>query len=91
MEAIAHNFLANAESESSPLSVSIYFCAFNDRLSPVGPNDNGGGIVENDFIDFGKGVGFTLTDFGDRSGSRDIFTELLKKSLCFGIGNSVFY
>src|SRR5699024_1711026 len=57
VELVAHQFFADTESKTTPFRVGIAFAAFHDSLSTIVPKNNGGRIVEDDFLDTGASVG----------------------------------
>src|SRR5699024_8856837 len=57
VERVAHQFLADTESKTTPFRVGITKRTFHDRLGTIVPKNNGGRIVEDDFLDTGASVG----------------------------------
>src|SRR5699024_2014477 len=57
VELVAHQFLADTESKTTPFRVGITKRTFHDRLGTIVPKNNGGRIVEDDFLDTGASVG----------------------------------
>lgn len=62
VELVAHQFLADTESKTTPFRVGITKRTFHDRLGTITPKNNGGGIVKDNLLDFGKGISFALSN-----------------------------
>ena len=92
VELVAHQFLADTESKTTPFRVGIAFAAFHDSLSTIVPKNNGGRIVEDDFLDTGAsvshlGLGNIIIGFGLNIAQSRSLKELFASF--FGLGVSL--